>query len=168
MGRYLRGAVDAKLDIGTLAAKTLVSVAIPGVVQERTLISSVVAAYGISDWTLAVGDGPLMVGVSHGDYSDAEIESYLEATGNWDEGNKVAQESARRKIRRVGMITAPPDANVGSQNVLNDGKPIKTKLNWILNQGIGIRLWAYNMGDSAFASTDPDLFANGHANLWPR
>ncbi len=166
MGKYIRGTVDEDLTIGTLAGKTLVSSGFDEAVEERTLISSIVAVYSVSDWTPIAANGPLVVGIAHGDYSDAEIEEWIETTGSWDEGDLVQQEVASRKIRRVGVLV---DANSDTlSSVLNDGRAVKTKLNWILNQGITLKLWAYNMGTAAFATTDPRVRAQGHVNLWPR
>ncbi len=166
MGRYIRGTVDEDLTIGTLAGKTLVAAGFDEAVQERTLVSSIVASYSVADWTAIAANGPLLVGIAHGDYSDAEIEEWIETTGSWDEGDLVQQEVASRKIRRVGVLTDPDAATKSS--VLNDGKAIKTKLNWILNQGITLKLWAYNMGTAAFATTDPRVRAQGHVNLFPK
>ncbi len=166
MGRYIRGSVDEDLPGGTLAGKTVVGAGFDEAVQERTLISSLVATYSMNDYTPIASVGPVMVGVAHGDYSDAEIEEWIETTGSWDEGDLVQQEVASRKIRKIGVFEEPAAATQNA--VLNDGKPIKTKLNWILNQGITLKLWIYNMGTGAFATTDPRIRAEGHANLFPK
>ncbi len=166
MGRYIRGTVDEDLPGGTLAGKTLVSAGFDEAVQERTLVSSIVAIWSMNDYTPIASVGPVLVGVAHGDYSDAEIEEWIETTGSWDEGDLVQQEVAKRKIRRIGVFSEPAAATQAA--VLNDGKAIKTKLNWILNQGITLKLWIYNQGTAAFATTDPRIRAQGHVNLWPR
>ncbi len=167
MGRYIRGNVDENLSVGTLAAGTLISAVFDETVNERTLVSSVVASWSLSNMTPAEGVGLLVVGVAHSDYTDAEIEAYIENTGSWNEGDKIQQrEVGKRLIRRVGQFAAPSAAV--SAVTLNDGKPIKTKLNWILLQGQTLRYWAYNQGTAAFATTDPDVRLQGHANLWPR
>ncbi len=166
MGRYVRGTIDESLDLGTLASKTAVFSSFD-TVNERTLVSSIVGFYSLSDFTDAVGDGPILVGLAHSDYLLAEIEEYLEQAASWNEGDKKAQEIGKRQIRRVGVFESSVADSQGSA-VLNDGKSIKTKLNWIVNQGQTINLFAYNMGDSALATTDPDLVVTGHANLWPK
>ncbi len=164
--RYLRGKIDEKVDLGTLGAGVVISAVGGGLVQERTFVSSIVATHSLSEFTQAVGDGPISVGVAHSDYTDAEIEAYLETGGTWDEGNKITQEIAKRKIRRIGTFQQV-DISLGN-SVLNDGRLMKTKLNWIINQGQGLRYWAYNDGESALGTTDPDYNIQGHANLWPR
>ncbi len=165
--KYLKGMVDEVLAISTLAARTLISADFDEAPIERTFISSVVASWAISDLTVSANDGPLMVGLAHSDYTDAQIEEYIENLGSWNEGGKVAQERARRQIRVVGILDCV-NGVVGEWATLNEGKPIKTKLGWILVTGQTVSLWAYNLGSSAFATTDPQLHLQGHANLWPR
>ncbi len=166
MGRYIRGNVDEEVALTTLASKDVVGAVFDEVVNERTLVSSIVATYGLSNWTSIANAGPVVFGVAHGDYTDAEIEEYLENTGQWNEGNMLAREISSRKIRRIGTFGGADTA--AETEVLNDGKPVRTKLNWILNQGQTLRLWAYNMGTAAIATTAPTLTANGHVNLFPK
>ncbi len=169
MGRYIRGSVDEELSIGTLAATTLISTPFDNTVIERTLVSSLVAVWGIDDWTPAAGDGPLQVGLAHSDYSSAEIEAWIEATSSWSESDKISQEVNSRLVRTVGILVSPSAVGDGSGGSrLNNGNPIKTKLNWILNTGQTLRVWAYNTGSSAFATTVPIMRVQGHANLWPK
>ncbi len=168
--RYLKGNLDFELDLGTLAANALVSGILGNTVTERTLVSSVVATWALSDMTINAGDGPILCGVAHSDYSDAEIEAVIENTGAWAEGDLIAQEIAKRKVRQIGKFdqSSSEGGVFSGASVLNEGRPIKTKLNWILTTGQTLRFWAYNTGDSALATTDPDMTVNGHANLWPQ
>ncbi len=164
--RYLRGAIQHGLDLGTLAANTLVGSVIAGAVTEKAWLSSIVGTWGLADFTAGAGDGPILVGIAHSDYSDAEIEAWIENNASWDEGDLTAQEVAKRKIRQVGSFDSTT-AGTFEVLTLNDGKPIKTKCNFYLQTGESIRVWAYNQGDSAIGTTDPDLNLFGHANLWP-
>lgn len=166
MGRYIRGNVDEELALTTLAPKDVVGATFDEAVNERTLVSSLVATWSIGNWTPVANAGPIVVGVAHGDYTDAEIEEWLEQTGQWNEGNLVSREIGARKIRQIGTLESP-EAATGSRS-LNDGRAIKTKLNWILNQGQTLRVWAYNSGSAAVATTAPSVTVNGHVNLWPR
>ncbi len=166
MGRYIRGSVDDTVSLTTLAATTVISEDFDNVVNERTLVSSIVATYAMANFTADAADGPIMVGIAHSDYTDGEIEEFIETIGGWDEGNKTAQEKMNRKIRRIGVFQSP--ATAAEDVVLNDGKAIKTKLNWILLQGQTLSLWAYNMGSSALATTVPVVHAQGHCNLFPK
>ncbi len=166
MGRYLKGIVDTSLSLTTLGAKSLAKGNFDNVVNERTLVSSVVASYSLRSFTQGTDDGPIMVGLAHSDYDVAEIEAYIENTGSWNEGDMVSQEVGKRKIRIVGIFDVP--ANALEVSVLNDGKPIKSKLNWVLLQSQTVAVWAYNLGASALATTVPVVQIEGHANLWPR
>ncbi len=165
--RYLKGAIDVDFALGTLAAKDLISDTEDSVLTEEAWISSVLATWAIENFTQGAGDGPIVVGVAHPDYTNAEVEEFLENAGSWDQGNLIQQEIARRKIRQVGTFSATLLAATGG-GALNDGNPIHTKCGWMLNTGISLRFWAYNMGTSALATTDPHVLVNGHANLWPR
>ena len=166
MGRYIRGAVDEEVGLATLGAKTGAEATFDEVVNERTLVSSIVAVYTLSNWTPVASAGPIMVGIAHGDYSLAEIEAYIESTQSWNEGDLVAREVSMRKIRRIGVFDTPQAAT--DSVALADGRPVKTKLNWILLQGQTLNLWVYNTGSAAVTTTIPVVHVSGHANLWPR
>ncbi len=166
MGRYIRGAVDEDMALGTLAAKTLIIQTFGNVVSERTLVSSLDALWSLIGKTVADNQGPIMVGVAHSDYTAAEVEAWIEQQNSWLEADLVAREITGRKIRRVGVF--PEQGQDLSTQVLNDGKPIKTKLNWILNAGQSLDFWAYNNGSAPLATTDPNVVLSGHVNLWPR
>ena len=164
--KYLKGQVDHNLQLGTLAGKTVIRTNVGDTVNERTFVSSAKLAWSMDNYTKAATDGPVLVGLAHGDYTAAEIEAWLENADSWNEGNLVQQEIAKRKIRLVGTFESPADSAEAAR--LNDGKPITTKLGWILLQGQTISVWAYNLGSSALGTTDPNVRAQGHANLWPQ
>ncbi len=163
--RYIKGQVDEELDLTTLASRTLVSMNFDETVDERTWISSVRATYALRNLTQAADVGPFRVGLAHSDYSSAEIEQWIENTGSWSEGDLVNREIGQRKIRDVGIFEAV--ASLNEATVLNDGKPITTKCGWILVQGQTLKIWVYNLGEAAVATTVPRVHAEGHANLWP-
>ncbi len=166
MSRYIRGNVDEDLDIATLAAKTLVGANFDEQLSESGIISSLVSTWTLIDWTQAADVGPLHVGIAHSDYSDAEIEAVIETAGSWDKGNAVEQELAKRMVRRIGTIAMKTAGGVGAVQSLNDGMPIKTKLNWRLTTGDTLKVWAYNSGAQPFATTSPDLRLHGHVNIF--
>ncbi len=166
MGKYLRGNVNENLDLSTLGAKVAIEASFDEVVNERTLVSSIVARWSMNNFTPAATAGPILVGVAHSAYSATLIEEWIETTGSWNETDLPEQEIAQRKIRRVGIFDTPDAASDSA--VLNDGKAIKTKLNWILNQSQTLVVWAYNLGNAALATTSPQVQVEGHANLWPR
>jgi len=166
--RYLKGAVDENLLLTTLGPKDVVSQIFGSVVNERTLVSSLVGTWSLSDFTSGDDIGPVLVGVAHSDYTAAEIEEFIEIADSWNEGNLVAQETARRKIRKIGIFEDQDAGSATADSVLNDGKPITTKLNWIMLQAQSLQIWAYNLGDGAIATTIPEVNLQGHANLWPQ
>ncbi len=164
--RYIRGNIDLNGNLGTLAPTTAILLIPADVVEERTLISSVINSFSLSGFTKGDNIGPLSIGIAHSDYSLAEIEAWIEQSTGWAEGDKVSQEVAKRLIRRIGVFDNPID--VGDSVSLNDGKPIKMKLNWILTTGQNVKYFIYNEGSAALATTDPNCHISGHANLWPR
>ena len=166
MGKYIKGPLDLNIAGGTLASNTAVLGATP-TVTERALVSSIVCEYSFAGFTGGDNIGPVSVGVAHSDYTLAEIEAVLELNTGWAEANKVGQEIAKRLVRRIGTFNVEA-ASAGETSVLNDGKAIKTKLNWIVNVGQGLNFWIYNNGSAAFATTDPNCHILGHANIWPR
>lgn len=163
MGKYVRGNVEERLDLATLASKDVLSVLFDETVIEQMRISSLDARYTLSGYTPQDSDGPIMIGIAHSDYLDSEIEEWIEATGSWNPWDLSEQERSKRLIRRVGIFEAP--ATVGENAVLNGGRNIKTKLNWSLATGQTLRLWAYNMGNAGL-TTGAEIMAMGNANLW--
>ncbi len=168
-GRYLRGNVDEELALTALASKDVVGAVFDEVVNERTYVSSIKASWSMANFTPIANAGPIVFGVSHSDYTDAEIEEWIESTGQWNEGDLVAsREIGKRLIRKIGAFQTQPGGAAADTIVINDGRPITTKLGWILLQGQTLRLWAFNSGSAAVATTVPTVVANGHVNLWPR
>ncbi len=75
--RYLRGNIDFTMALGTLGPATVISGTVADTVVEKAWCSSVKASYAMSGFTAAAGDGPLVVGVAHGDYTSTEIEEWV-------------------------------------------------------------------------------------------
>ncbi len=164
--RYLRGSIDHRLDLGTLAANTLVSSTLTDTLDEQAYVSSVKCAYTMDEFTEGTDKGPILCGWAHSDYTDAEIEAFIENAGSWSQGDKVQQEVAKRFIRQVGVFNTPQGVNEWAR--IRDGATFTTKLGWSLATGQTLRFWCYNMGLGAVATTDPNVRVQGHANIWPR
>ncbi len=93
-------------------------------------------------WALrgnTAGNGPLTVGYAHSDFSVTEIKEAIEAAASISLGDQVAQERSNRKVRIIGTFTGE-----GTDEVLNDGKPIKTRLNWAIPIGKAVNIFAYS------------------------
>ncbi len=165
MGKYIRGNVDEVVNMATLSSRTVVVQNFGETVNERTRVTSLVGRWSLDDLTPLANQGPIMCGLAHSDYTAAEVEEWIENTGSWNEGDLVNQEIGQRKIRMVGIFQKP--GTIVESSVLNDGKPIKTKLNWTLLQGQTLEMWAYNLGSVDISTTVPQMHLEGHANLWP-
>ncbi len=165
MSGYLKGNIDLDFALGTLAAQDVIVQATQDTVNGRSIVTSIDCTYSLSGYTVVDNAGPIEVGVAHPDYADAEIEAWIELSTGWDAGDKISQEVSNRLIRKIGSI---PMVTSLAASPLNDGRPIKTKLNWILEQGTGLKFWAYNHGSVALSVTDPDMHVQGHANIFPK
>ncbi len=166
MTGYFSGNIDVDMPLGTLAGQTVLLQGVGDVVTEKTFISSVHASYILQGMSPGDNIGPLMVGVAHSDYSTGEVEAWIELSTGWSQADLVARETANRLIRKIGVFESP--LNSGVSSALNDGRAIKTKLNWTLISGQSINFFVYNLGTTALGTTDPDVHIEGKANLWAR
>ncbi len=137
--------------LGTTSADDVTSTALTPVMTETRRVLSLEATYALQG--LTAGDGPLEYGVAHSDYTAAEIEEALEADASWDEGDKVAQEQAKRLVRQLGVFSE-------EETALNEGRLIKTRLNWLLATGDTLQFWIRNRGINA--STGAEILGQGH------
>ncbi len=155
MSQYQRIRTTGAVFLSTLATNTGV-VLQPGatLAQEIRLTSAVIqfAVAGVTD-----GEGPILVGVAHPDYTLAEIEEAIEST-LVNASDMVGREKANRRVREVGILSG--------NGQLNDGKPLKVKLNWFVADGsIPLTYWAYNL--SAGTLTTGGIFTvAGHLNCF--
>ncbi len=139
--------------LGTLAANTLTSGS--GVLaadNEYRLISHK-ATWSLSDFT--AGEGPITVGIAHGDYTSAEIEEWFESQSSMTRADQIQQEQSSRKCRQVGTFPG-----ILGNETLNDGKPIRTKCNWAIPEGTIVLVWVYNSGNASL-TTSAEVQANG-------
>ncbi len=160
--RYLKGIIDEIQALGTLGAKVLLKNDVGDTVVDSAWCSSVRLNWALDN--LTTGQGPILVGVAHSDYSGPEIEAWIENTNSWNQSDLISKEISQRKIRMVGMF---PSLLVGETTVLNDGRPITTKCGWVISPGQTIALWYYNTSAAALSTSDPEVHTEGHANLWP-
>ncbi len=163
-GGYLAGNIDQDLGLATLAAKTGVLTA-TNTVSEKRRVSSIKCVYSLSDFTIAANAGPIMVLVAHSDYTLAEIEAWIERSGSWSKSDLIADEVRKRLIRRIGTFNT---VTTSGSAVLNEGRMIRTKLNWSLITGQGLQFVAYNLGTAALSSSSPNVNIQGKANTWPQ
>ncbi len=133
--RLRRVRVSPEQPLLTLASDTALIVDVAPAADGAYRCISISGVHAIVN--LAAVDGPVTVGFAHGDYTIAEIKACLEQAGAISVGNKTAQEVANRQVRVVGVIS-------GLHAVLNDGRPIKTRLNWLIPIGKTVSLFAFN------------------------
>ncbi len=157
----LKGHANESLALLNLATNTLIGETFDESPDEEVFALSMEAVHTIRD--LVVAQGPVVVGVAHGDYSDAEIEAFIENAGSWDRGDLVSQEIARRKIRIIGTFAGEG----ATEESLNNGMPVKTRLMWNLVTGATLKQWAFNKG-SAQLTTGAIYAIEGHVWLKPR
>ncbi len=125
----------ATLALGTLASFDLLVGSLLGSSDNEYRLVSLKATWALDD--LTANEGPILVGVAHGDYTAGEIEEAIEASASINKADKIAEEQANRLVRIVGVLTS-------QVTILNDGRPVKTKLNWAIPEGIAVDFWAYN------------------------
>ncbi len=123
---------------GALPAADVITNAIVDAATDTYRAVSIIASYGMVDDT--AGEGPVAFGLAHSDYTAAEVEECLESFASIDLGDKVSQERANRLVREIGTMGLPGTSGV----MFNDGKPVKTKLNWLIAIGSQISLWIKN------------------------
>ncbi len=126
---------------GALAALDVTASAITASATDPYRLVTVDLTYQVIDLGAATDDG-YEFGLAHSDYSATEIEECLEALSSIDLGNKVVQEQVNRLVRTIGVIA--PKGIVGGGGIFNDGKPVKTKLNWRMSSGDILNLWVRN------------------------
>ncbi len=158
MKNYAKIRINQLLGIGTLANLTAISTVLTSTMENEGRISSIEGTW--SRRTGTAGEGPLMVGVAHPDYTTAEIEAAIEIAV-LGPGTMIQKEVANRLVRHIGTFSG-----VDSNEVLNDGRPIKTKLNWGFQDGqVALSVWVYNLFGTAL-TTGTVVNTLGHLNVF--
>ncbi len=145
--------------IGALGALDVVADGITSAPTERIRVISANLTWSLADMTPT--DDAVEVGFAHGDYTAAEIEECLEAQSAIDAGDKIGQEKTNRLVRTVGVF--PDVVAAGGGQTLNDGRPIKTRLNWALQTGKTLNVFVRN-GSGTVYTTGGKLITSGE--IW--
>ncbi len=95
---------------------------------------------------LAAGEGdPSIIGVSHGDYTDTEIQEALDVV-MLGPGNKIEQERARRLVRKVGFLTADGVSQAAMTLIGSGGsRLIRTRLRFVVQSGKNLDIFIQNI-----------------------
>ncbi len=164
---YKRGNQPRKVKIassvgaGALTPGDVISGGIIGTSTEAYRLLSVNLAYSWSEIASLIDD-TLQFGLAHGDYTAAEIEECLEAGGALAMGDKITQERANRLVREIGVIEGEI-GSAGEGDVFNDGRKLKTRLNWLMSTGQVLQMWIRN-GSGIIWTTGSNLVVIGE--MW--
>lgn len=132
---------------------TLATLANSGVIMEDLLGSqlsedlfciSVDICWAIKD--LTAGEGPIDVGLCHNDLSVSEVAECLDVDLS-DPDAIIERERARRPVRRSGKFSG-----VATEQTLNDGKEIRTKMKFTVGNGHCPAAWARNRSGAALTT----------------
>lgn len=137
--------MKSELALGALASDDLIAGNLSGTAIDAMYLISADLVVSLREHT--VGEGGIVVGVAHGDYTDAEIEEWLEATSSFSKADMVAQEQGRRKCRTIGVF-----GGNNTWDTLNDGKPIRVPLRFSISDGQTLKMWAYNEDTDALTT----------------
>ncbi len=143
---------SANISLLTLAALTAKTGALFAAAAGALRVMSASATWSLTD--LTANDGPIVFGYAHSDYTVTEIKECIEASGAIDLGDKIAQERANRLVRVVGVMNEV-------RETINDGEPVKTRLNWRFNPGEVLNVFAYNDNADDALTTLAELGHNG-------
>ncbi len=128
--------VSPSLALVTLASGIVLSSNLWPAADQAYVVTSFTGSYSLRGHT--AGEGPLHIGLSHGDYTVTEIKEAIEST-SISAGSMIEREQSRRLVRIVGTFNG-----LNTEEVLNDGKPMKTKLNWFIPIGKELKWFVYN------------------------
>ncbi len=134
---------SSELTLGTLAADATILGTITGTGVGPYRVMSVKATFTSSG--LTEGEGPITIGLAHSDYSTVEVNESLDSFAAIDQGDKIAQERAGRLVRIVGAL-------IGREPLINLGRQVSVKLNWLISPGDSVVLWARNEGPAALTT----------------
>ncbi len=163
--KYISGAINQEIEMADpFAGKKFIGENVAQTVVDTTRVTTVRNTYSMNNFTPGADIGPFQVYVAHGNYTDAEVEEFIEQATSWDLGDMVAKEIRSRRIRLIGVFENPKA--VAETARLNDGRPITTKLNWVLAEGDTVKFGLYNSGGIAATTTVINLHVFGKANLW--
>ncbi len=140
--------------LGTLAGVTALTTGITGAADGAYRAVSVNGIHSILGLTAA--EGPVTVGFAHSDYTVTEIKEAIESALSISVGDKIAQEKANRLVRVVGEISA-------AEPLLNEGMPVKTRLNWFIPIGKFVNMFAYNNNSTLLTTGGIQNFSG---DLW--
>lgn len=101
------------------------------------------------------GEGPLFIGVTTDDYTDTEIKEALASVYSGP-GEIREAEKKRRFVRKIGGFMG-----LSTEEILNDGKPVRVKLKHVIGEGANLQLWVWNQnGANLTTGTIVEVFGD--------
>jgi len=150
--------IDVEIDYGAsgLAAKALIKTAMSEIADSDFIATSVIATYTAQVEQAADPNGlsNIALGLAKSDYTAQEIEEWIENSSGFKRANLIAQEISKRMIKNIGVFQ--PETRVLAEHVnmeLNDGMPVKTRLNWRIMEQTTLSFWIYNGGGTAIVTS---------------
>ncbi len=134
-GRLVVWPVSGSLALSTLANNTVLQGTLWDIADDAYLISADLTVSGLN---MTATEGPISVGVSSNSLNAAQVLEALEASPT-NRGDRVAIEQAGRPVREIADLSG-----VGTEEVANDGKPIRVKLRMPMNSAQILEIFARN------------------------
>ncbi len=126
--------ISPSLALSNLVAGTAIATAVSASAENGYRVTSCDTVWTFDD--LVEDEGPVTVGYAHSDYSVTEIKECLDSNASINVGNMIAREQANRLVRVVGSFS--------KTGTINDGRRIKTRLNWKFGEDDLLNIFAYN------------------------
>ncbi len=144
-----------ELALSTVGSDTVVRKLVTGASDGAYRAVTVKGIYALSG--LTAGEGPITVGWAHSNYTVTEIKECIESSNSISPGLLIENEQAQRLVRIIGTFPSVANSN------LNNGNPIKTRLNWLIPIGSELQLFFYNEFTAALTTGAVGRFTG---NLW--
>ncbi len=136
---------DAQVALSTLGAATIILGDMLGTINNEHYAISMDAYVSVQDHTAA--EGPLDVGVAHGDYTTTEVGEWFNSTNLIGGTDQVQKEHNRRKCRDIGRLSG-----LSTQEILFDGGAKRVRLGFMVEDGATMNIFVFNRDDDALTT----------------
>ncbi len=136
--------IEVDVTLSTLGAGVVTSGAMTALGVTKAYCISADVTWSIDG--LTEDEGPLRVGLFNGNLSNTEVSEKLDARPT-SQSDIIAMERSRRPVRPAGKF-----AGNETNEVLNEGKSIRTKLGFIIDEGVELEAYVRNDGSGALTT----------------
>ncbi len=141
--------VSVEVSLGALANEAVASASLFGssiVLEHEAFVIHADLYWSKRNGT--AGEGPIGVGLSHNDLSDTLVAQGLTAHPiEPDDIQEMEQASRRRWIKKSAMFSG-----IAAEEVVNDGKSIRTKIMMPVSKGKSIDIYAFNQSGATLTT----------------